>query len=207
MLSAMGVRIVIGTGAEVFSPLFFGLGKVKGTTTFAAFLSKNATKEMLGYMGEAFILECTALGLGTCWLGGSFKKKEVEHLIPMEDGEEVICITPIGLPAESYAMRPRKSLAKLTGLTQQQLTDLPEWQQHALECARMAPSAVNGQPWQFLVEGEKLIVRNTSANYGFGKLDCGIAMLHIELGAAQAGVSGEWELTDHEMVFIPCTSV
>lgn len=202
MLSTMGVRIVIGKGEEVFSPLFLGFGKVKGVSTFAAFISKEGKSEMLGYMGEAFILECTALGLGTCWLGGSFKGREVEKLIPLEEGEEVVCITPIGIPAEKYTMRPRKSLAKLTGLSQQELTDLPEWQQRALECARMAPSAINAQPWAFGVKKDRIAVETISQNYGYGKLDCGIAMLHVELGAAHAGVTGDWELSNHERVFI-----
>lgn len=203
MLSTMGVRIVIGKGAEVFSPLFLGFGKVKGTTIFAAFVSSAGKNEMVGYMGEAFILECTALGLGTCWLGGSFSGKAVEKLIPFSEGEEVVCIASIGIPAEGYTMRPRKSLAKLTGLGQEALVNLPEWQQRALECARMAPSAVNGQPWQFRVEKESIAVKNTSSNYGYGRLDCGIAMLHVELGAAHAGVSGEWDLTGDDRVFIP----
>ena len=157
---------------------------------------------MLGYMGEAFILECTALGLGTCWLGGSFKSKEVEKLIPLEEGEEIVCITPIGIPDERYTMRPRKSLAKLTDLSQEALTDLPEWQQRALECARMAPSAINAQPWAFEVTDGRISVKTISSNYGYGNLDCGIAMMHVELGAAHAGVTGDWDLSGNERVFI-----
>ena len=39
----------------------------------------------------------------------------------------------------------------------------------------------------------------------FGKLDCGIAMLHIELGAAHGGVFGEWTVSDDAQtaVFMP----
>lgn len=203
MLSAMGVRIVIARGENVFSPLFLGFGKVKGVSCFAAVLSQNGKDEMAGYMGEAFILECTALGLGTCWLGGSFSESAVEKLIPVSENEEVVCITPIGVPAEGYTMRPRKSLAKLTGLSQAELVELPEWQQRALECARVAPSAVNGQPWRFLAEQGRLVIEGVSSNYGYGRLDCGIAMLHMELGAAHAGVSGEWTLAGNRRIFTP----
>ena len=158
---------------------------------------------MLGYLGEAFILECTALGLGTCWLGASFDEKAAERRIPLYGKEQIVCITPIGVPGESYTMRPRKSLSKLTGLTQKQLMELPEWQQRALECARMAPSAVNGQPWQFMVGSKSITVKNIASNYGYGKLDCGIAMLHVELGAAHAGVTGSWDMHENEMNFSP----
>ena len=42
-----------------------------------------------------------------------------------------------------------------------------------------------------------------SNNWGFGEVDCGIAMLHIELGAAKYGVYGEWQMDEIEKYFIP----
>lgn len=158
---------------------------------------------MVGYLGEAFILECCAMGLGTCWLGASYKKKLARDRTMISRHERVSCITPIGLPGEQYAGRPRRSLDKLTGLTQDELIGLPEWQQRALECARIAPSAVNAQPWSFEVKDDRIIVRCISNNLGYGMLDCGIAMLHIELGASHCDVSGEWKLQDRDAVFIP----
>ncbi len=201
-LSAHNVRIVIGYSEKAFAPILMGSGKVKGTGLFAAFLSKNAEPFSVGYLGETFILECTARGFGTCWLG-IYNKKAVAAAIDMQKDETLTCITPIGIPAESYAARARKPLNKLTGLNQEQLQSLPEWQQHALECARRAPSATNAQPWKFLVEAENIRIMNTSSNYGFGKLDCGIAMLHLELGAAHGGVAGDWSMENGDAVFVP----
>ncbi|MCL1873280.1 MAG: hypothetical protein FWF85_04100, partial [Clostridiales bacterium] len=31
--------------------------------------------ERLGYYGELWLLQATALGLATCWVGGTFKRK------------------------------------------------------------------------------------------------------------------------------------
>jgi len=65
----------------------------------------------------------------------------------------------------------------------------------ALEAARLAPSAVNRQPWRFFL-GENAIavsldkVRDTDKISR--RLDCGIAMLHLELGARHSGVAANW---------------
>jgi nitroreductase len=203
MLEVANMRIEIGFGEGIFTPLFMGYGKIKGTDCFAAFIGKDAEPATVGYLGEAFILECTALGLGTCWLGASYSKKNVSADVKMGEGEQIVCITPIGISAEPYAARPRRSLQIMTGLNSRQLTDLPEWQQRALECARSAPSAINAQPYGFIVEDESIIVKKLSSNFGYGDVDCGIAMLHVELGAAHAGVSGKWDIYNGFSKFTP----
>lgn len=201
-LSAHGVRIAIATDDKAFASILLGSGKVKGTNVFAAFISEEAEPSSVGYLGEAFVLECTAMGLGTCWLG-MYNKRNVASAVRLKKGEKLTCITPIGIPDERYTARPRKPLDKLTGLNQEQLQNLPEWQQYALECARRAPSATNAQPWSFDVDGDNMRVICISSNFGFGELDCGIAMLHLELGAAHGGVVGEWVFDDDGAIFKP----
>lgn len=203
LLSDDKVRIVLCRDAKVFLPIFLGRGKIKGTDCFAAVLQRGDYPAKCGYIGEGFVLECTALGLGTCWLGATFRKNSAVNISGMEKGEKLAAIIAFGKPGESYIGRPRKELYQLTGMSQEQLIELPEWQQYALSCARIAPSAVNGQPWSFAAEGEKLIIKQNGANFGFGKLDCGIAMLHLELGAAHASKIGKWDQTENEAVFTP----
>jgi len=202
-LSARGVRIVLAHEPKAFAPILMGAGRVRGTGWFAAFLKREDTDDRnVGYLGEAFVLEATAMNFGTCWLG-MYNRKVVESVVEPGEGELLTCITPIGVSAENYAARPRRPLDKLTGLSQEELQHLPEWQQRALEAARLAPSAVNGQPWRYIVEGENIRVRNTGNNYGYGMLDCGITMLHLELGAAHGGVAGEWNIEGDDAVFTP----
>ena len=57
----------------------------------------------------------------------------------------------------------------------------------------MAPSAVNRQSLRFKVAEDNITVAVDSIKDSFGiakRLDCGIAMLHLELGAMAGGVSG-----------------
>ncbi len=203
-ISGRGVRILLGRDARLFKPMFLWYGKIAGAKRFAAFVAKaDASPHSLGYMGEAFILEATALGVGTCWVGASYHKRMAQSLVPLEEGERIVAVTPLGIAAESYMGRPRKSLEELTGLTQEQLQALPDWQQSALSCARLAPSAVNRQPWRFSPNEKGIEVTQTGSNFGYGGVDLGIAMLHIELGAAHGSVSGAWQETDGSALFVP----
>lgn len=203
LLSAKGVRVAIGADKRVFSSNLFTYGRFTGAECFAAFIaSENAELETVGYMGEAFILEAAAMGLGTCWIG-MYNKRAVREIMPLGENERLCCITPIGVSAEEYVGRPRKPLDKLTGLDQQSLIDLPEWQQRALECARLAPSAMNRQALKYTIEKNNIVVEKTSGNFGYSEIDMGIAMLHIELGASHCGVLGDWENQDGAFVFMP----
>ena len=67
------VRIIVGKKDGMFDPI---IGKtISGTDTFAAIISRGDDNDyMVGTVGEAFVLECTALGYGTCWLGLSKMK-------------------------------------------------------------------------------------------------------------------------------------
>lgn len=198
-----GVRVAFASG-DVFKPLFLWYGKITGAACFAAFIAgPGATPHSIGYLGEAFILEATALGLGTCWVGGTYHRGRALEAVELAEGERIAAITPLGVSAESYVGRPRKTLTELTGLSQEALQALPAWQQSALTCARIAPSAVNKQPWRFVPSGEGIELIQTGGNFGYGGIDLGIAMLHIELGAAHCSVSGAWEEKEGSAFFAP----
>ena len=77
----------------------------------------------------------------------------------------------------------------------------PQWIKTALECGRLAPSAINRQPWRFKIKGESItvVVDGTSrfSSIVSEQLDCGIAMLHIEVGAFYEGIKGNWVYLDY----------
>ena len=97
----------------------------------------------------------------------------------------------------------KKSIEQLTGLNAAAFSALPAWQQEAVNCARLSPSALNKQPWELDIKEDSIELINNSNNWGFGGVDCGIAMLHLELGAEFRGVFGEWKFKDGAPVFIP----
>jgi hypothetical protein len=77
------------------------------------------------------------------------------------------------------------------------IQEWPSWIKISLEAARLAPSAVNRQPWRFEVgkDSVTVYVKNATPDFNVSKrLDCGIAMLHIEVAALNSGIKGKWEL-------------
>ncbi|MFH0915852.1 MAG: nitroreductase family protein [bacterium] len=94
----------------------------------------------------------------------------------------------------------------------------PAWAAEGVRLARVAPSAVNRQAWRFELEpapaagaggaqgpvaaagptGAVIVSTVTKGNEGnvSRRLDCGIAMLHFEVGARLMGAPGRWEVLD-----------
>lgn len=192
------VRIVAGKKEGALSPL---IGRsISGTDTFAAIICSDKELDyMVGMVGESFALECASMGLGTCWLGMGYNRSVVNSCIKFNnDKEKVRCAIAIGHFEETPAKkRMRKTVSNLTGLDDNAFKKLPDWQQSAINCGRLAPSAMNAQPWEFDILNDRQIqVANISKNFGYGEIDVGIAMLHIEVGAAHCGVYGDWEVSD-----------
>ncbi len=202
-LSCENARIVVGKKSGIFDPV---IGKaIYGTNTFAAVISGGGDDDeyLAGTVGEAFVLECTSMGLGTCWLGLSFNHGTANSCIKLKNGREKIrCLISIGHYSEHPKnKRSRKTIYNLTGMRENAYEKLPEWQKCAVEAGRLAPSARNVQPWEFDVLKDSIQVACVSRNFGYGALDCGIAMLHIEVGAAHCGVYGSWEIKDRLPLF------
>ncbi|MCR5808381.1 MAG: nitroreductase family protein [Clostridiales bacterium] len=200
-LSTDEVRIVVGKKDGIFNAL---IGKtISGTDTFAAVISREGDNDyMVGSVGEAFVLECTAMGYGTCWLGLSYNKALANSFIRLDDDEKIRCLISVGhYVIEPAHKRTRKTIYNLTGLEDHAFRQLPDWQKCAIECGRLAPSARNAQPWEFDVLNDSLQVACVSKNFGYGGIDCGIAMLHLEIGAAHCGVYGDWQIEDRLPLF------
>ncbi len=193
---------------QVFKGAIGHYGKIKGATAVIAFIGDNSDfhiQEKVGYTGEGIILEATSLRLGTCWVGGFFRPEVAALLAKIKKNEKVFAVTPIGFASEKISLEEkimtgfgkthkRKPLNELVkGLEEKQW---PEWIKRALEAARLAPSAVNRQPWRFYVDNESITISvdNLKDTYNIPKrLDCGIAMLHIEIASLQYGIKGKWE--------------
>ena len=56
---------------------------------------------------QNMILAATALGYGTCWVG-AMAEDEVRAILGIPPEWQIVCLTPIGVPAESPAARDRK---------------------------------------------------------------------------------------------------
>lgn len=190
-------------------------GIIKGATAFVAFIGDMddpEVQEKVGYTGEGVILEATARGLATCWVAGTFRRKAASAIVELARNERIIAVTPVGHAPRSFTLgekilpaivraHERKPLADLTGGLDE--PGRPQWMRAALEAARLAPSAYNRQPWRFFLEPDSITVSAVELKRDFGfsvRLDCGIAMLHIEVAAFNCEVHGRWEFLENPRV-------
>ena len=188
---------------------FFKVTEAPYYIAFIGNMNAPNVQASAGYIGEGVILEATALGLNTCWVGGFFKRESVLKQIDLKDNEQILAITPIGYSKEE-ADRVGNSAKKyrrkdLNGFIISEEKKNENWTDSILESARLAPSAANRQPWRFAISEDSITVSSSSKGEGFGvsrRLDCGIAMLHLELGALVNGLKGSWEFLDHPEVAI-----
>lgn len=206
-------RAVLVTEAPnyIFKGAVGPYGKVRGAPALIAFIGNMESahvQEHLGYTGEGIILETEALHLASCWVAGFFRPGVVSSIVGIGGSERVLAVTPIGyatrrLSVEEKIMtgfglshRRRRLSGLVTGL---QDSEWPQWIRAALEAARLAPSAVNRQPWRFYVEPNGITVSVNSIGREFGlskRLCCGIAMLHIEVAALHYGMRGMWQFLE-----------
>ena len=189
-LTWQGVRIMLLQGPGLKNA-------IKGTDVYAAIVAttKGTPVELEGYAGQAMALEATSMGLGTCWLGAGFYKSIVKIAAKVKPEEHVSCVLAIGQCAPQEPKPKRKPLQATSGLSDAQREALPAWQQAALQCAALAPSAINRQSWKFEVTPGGLLVQDAGGvlDFGYGPINCGIAMLHVALGAHSRGVQGTWK--------------
>jgi len=195
---------------DVFKGIIGHYGRITGAPAYFVVIGDMESpraQECAGYLGEAAILEATAMGLGTCWVGGMFRPGPASARIRIEGAEKILSVIPVGYAAESFSptdklfrglagSAKRKSLHQL--VVGGDLARFP-WIETSIEAARMAPSAANRQPWRFRIEEGGFVVRldtDRDRSAVSRRLDCGIAMLHAELGARAAGVAGRWEFLD-----------
>ena len=207
--------LVTDSAKDVFRGIVGSYGKIKDALAFITFIGNMdspSVQEEVGYTGEGVILEATALGLNTCWVAGFFKPENVASLVEIKSNERVLAITPVG-----YARRLESLEEKLmTGFGRHHRRlpiprlmgrpgpdNLPEWIKESIQAARIAPSAINRQPWGFDVADDTIAVyvRTGGPEFNVSKrLDCGIAMLHVEVAAMSFRIRGEWQFLKAPMV-------
>ena len=160
--------------------------------------------EKIGYYGEKLVLYATQLGLGTCWVAGTYDRSTACAVVG--EGEQLWSVIPMGYSAAKLPIKQRMIRAsirardrKLPQFVESDLpfSELPEWFRTAVESVRLGPSAVNQQPVNFVWNKENVAAKLWKPAKGMALIDLGIAKYHFEVGAASAGVVGRWQFGDN----------
>lgn len=180
-------------------------GVIRGARAFiaGAVTDGPGALEDLGFALERTVLELTLLGLGTCWLAGTFRRAGFAGRMALQPGEILPAVTPVGHAAArpsliDAAFRVGAGSARRRDWATLFTVDREEAGAWApcLEAVRLGPSATNGQPWR--IAGEPvgpvfhLGILAPAGGRSPRRLDAGIAMCHFALVAAERGLPGAW---------------
>jgi len=123
--------------------------------------------ENIGFLFQQMDLYLQTLGLGVCWLGmGRMNPKTTTQV----EGMKFVIMLAFGYPKGDQLRHDLKSFKRKP---MEQITDKAD---PRLEPARLAPSAVNSQPWFFTHEGDTIHVHCSKKG---SPLDAGIALAHL----------------------------
>lgn len=190
---------LIADGSEAFNGLKKSYGLFKNVKTIIALGGKSNDIDLfekIGRYGELLVLEATKMGLGTCWVGGTFDRES--NMITMESDETLVCVITIGnidnetlkeKLVHKIAARKTKTLDELYSSD----CSVSDWFKSGMEAVQAAPSAKNIQPIKFeYKEGIVSAYIDATDNYKFYPVDLGIAKVHFELAAG-----GIFEIGNH----------
>jgi len=176
-----GIRIVIDdcpSGLLMHIPFVEGFTGVRKYAAIIANIKNEHASICAGISGEAFILEAACLGIASCWVSGSFNRGKVR--VKLAKDEKVLAIIPFGLPEKPET--PIKKRKKINEICLTKPDQWPNWAYQAAEAVRIAPSAMNRQPWRMNYGHHSLRLMHK----GKGSLDDGIAMMHMEVSCNTA---------------------
>ena len=182
------------TGADT-KIVFFSAGEVSprfsiAAPHYAAFYGPSGKQGMLsaGYQLQQLDLCLSAVGLGSCYLGMAKPQKEYA----VQEGLSHLLMLAFGEPAvpchrESTDEFSRKPLSAICA------PGLPD---ELMEPVRLAPSAINAQPWYITHSGTSMQIWRAKPT-GIKALlagdisvaDMGIALCHLQAAAEHAGLA------------------
>jgi nitroreductase len=189
-------------------------GWIGGASDFLALIYEEGplAKESAAYLFEQVLLYCTGLGLGTCWLGGSFSRKDFKGQLNLKENEKLEIVSPVGYISdkkrfvEKYIVgaeknhrtrKPFESTFFYKNFATPLSEELAGIYRQPLEMVRLAPSANNLQDWRIVLdEGVLHFYQHLSALAFFVATDLGIALCHFEQTCRELNIVGKFEVLD-----------
>lgn len=180
--------------------------------------------ENAGYVGERTILKARDMGVDSCWV--SYEDRDmVKKALGIETDFEVVALIALGYEdtkknvesisnsGDNYSNADiNKNMNSSERISLDEMVYIDEWGNsassevleerallEAFSYARMAPSALNKQPWRFIVDGGKVVLAIDSNNYKgsyINKIDAGIIMLYFGVILDVTMFDSKWGFDD-----------
>ena len=178
--SGLNIKLITND-KEVFTGKLAQKGGFNGVENYILLAGEKSDdlQEKCGYYGEKIVLNAQMLGLNTCWVAGTYNRRKAKKNV--DKGEKLVCVIAIGY-GETQG-KPHKNtlidfLFRLRG-------DMPSWFMEGMQCAMLAPTAMNKQKFRFAMLDDNKVKAEATGRFCSG-IDLGIVKLHFEIGAGNA---------------------
>lgn len=211
------VKIVLAekNGESSFKPSTYGV--ITGAKCYLLLYVDDDVLSLLsgGYALEMVVLKATMLGLGTCWLGGTFSASSFKTAENAPNGMKLVIVCPVGIPASkqsllhkiteaiarSHSRKPMDKLFGQGGFDKRVAETSPFYE--PLEMMRLAPSSVNSQPWRALVFDDETVQFFTTSQKSLNLIDMGIGLCHFAIAANMKNKRGHFSISSLKKVDSP----
>ncbi len=176
---------LVEDGSRPFNGLRKSYGLFKNVRSLIVLKGKELDihlEEKCGYYGELIVLEATALGLGTCWVGASFDQND--PIFATEKGEKVVCVITVGKVDTTSRLKENiirtmaHGKAKALEYFYKADTTPPDWFIKGIKAVQKTPSAVNHQYYTFEYKNDTITAESFN-KYKLDMVDLGIAKAHF----------------------------
>ncbi len=170
---------LVTNNKKAFTGIMAHFGKFRGVNNYFAMVGKKdeLLDEKIGYYGEKLVLQAQKLGLNTCWVAVTYKKRKCQ--ITIDKNEKLVCLIALGYgntQGVPHKSRDMNQLYTVEG-------EMPTWFLEGMQAAMLAPTAMNQQRYLFsLVDGQ---VELKALKGSYSKIDLGIVKYHFELGSGK----------------------
>lgn len=189
---------------------------IAGTDLYLAAKCRNEENYELavGYCFEEACLKALDMKIGTVMLGGTMNRDAFEKAMDLGTDEAMPVVTPLGYIAPKMSIReslmrkgvgadirkPFEALFFSEDFSRPLKEENAGIYKKALEAVRLAPSAVNHQPWRAVVNQDGVhfyLVRSMKkSSPDLQKTDMGIALCHFDLVMKEQGRNGTFAFRD-----------
>lgn len=172
---------------QAFDSALAHYGKFSGVQNYFVLAGAPAgdLDERCGYYGERLALLSQELGLNTCWVALTFKKRYVKKML--EPNDKLSVVIALGYGATQGVSRKSKEISEVSKIPDG--SSMPAWFENGVKAALLAPTAMNQQSFEIELTGAakegKPCVKLLNKGGAYSKVDLGIVRLHFELGAGQ----------------------
>lgn len=212
LVSSINVEVRFFSGEDAYKRLYGVAGYkgvMIEAPNYMVILSENKPQyiENAGYIGERAILKARDMGIDSCWVSYT-DQSIIKKVLDIDTDMEVVALIALGYANTGKKVESDSktgsnySKANISTdsigserISLEEMVYIDQWGNNAsvdvleeralldaFSYARMAPSALNKQPWRFIVDGGKVLLLIDNENYDgsyINKIDAGIVMLYF----------------------------